>query len=114
VERKLSPIERDLLLRLLVRAKFAGAQELLNQTAFAVVTGGIATFLELDVPRTSPPAKMRDGPALVRAFVEAADGELEGEIIIWVKGGYLSGLEYAWYSDVAPSEMPSPDRVRVK
>jgi hypothetical protein len=35
-------------------------------------------------------------------------------VIIWVRDGYLAGLEYAWWCDPAPSEMPDADRVRMR
>lgn len=36
----------------------------------------------------------------VRAFAEG------GEVLVWVTGGYLSALEYAWTTDAVPVAMP--------
>jgi hypothetical protein len=78
------------------------------------LAGGLPTLMDLEVPRPVAAAHVPDGPAPVRAFVEAPNGEAEGEIIVWLKKGYLDGLEFAWYTDISPSEMPSPDRIRME
>jgi hypothetical protein len=111
--RDLAPNERALLSYLL-QASFPGAQELAAQVEGTKVVGGLPTLLDLAAPRTAPIAALADGPIPVRAYVEAQGGQVEGELLVWVKDGYLSGLEFAWYTDEAPSEMPSPDRVRIE
>jgi hypothetical protein len=35
-----------------------------------------------------------------------------GELLIWVKDGYLSSLEYAWWSDEPPARLPTADQVQ--
>ncbi len=35
-------------------------------------------------------------------------GEPVGEILVWTSDGYLTALEYAWYSDDPPVEWPDP------
>jgi hypothetical protein len=112
--RALTPNERALLALLLSQKWFSGAQELAAQIEHARVVGGLATLLDLEVPPTAAIAARDDGPIPVRAFVEAPDGHVQGEVLVWVKGGYLSGVEFAWYTDDAPLEMPSPDRLRVE
>jgi hypothetical protein len=111
--RPLSPAEHAVLARLVRALPPPRGQQLLAQLATAKVTGGLPTLLDLEVSRTAAPAEVTDGPLPIRAFVEAADGMVEGELLVWMKDGYLSGLEYAWYSDATPTEMPSPDCVRV-
>ncbi|MEU5438268.1 hypothetical protein AB0G73_33615 [Streptomyces sp. NPDC020719] len=39
---------------------------------------------------------------------------LEGEILVWVAGGYLSGIEYAWFGDAMPTRLPSADRITIE
>ncbi|WP_328393671.1 hypothetical protein [Nocardia sp. NBC_00416] len=34
-----------------------------------------------------------------------------GEIILWVEAGRLSGIEYAWYTDERPTQLPEPDQI---
>jgi hypothetical protein len=112
--RPLTPKERALLDLLLSQKSFPGAQELAAQIEHARVVGGLATLLDLEVLPTAVIANCDDGPIPVRAFVESPDGEVQGEVLVWVKGGYLSGIEFAWYTDEAPSELPSPDCLRVE
>ena len=56
---------------------------------------------------------MRDGPLSVAALVVDPSEQPLGEITVWVKGGYLSGLEYSWFTDVMPTRYPSPDQLRL-
>ena len=42
------------------------------------------------------------------------DGEVSGLILLWVKDGVLAALEYAWYSDVPPTEWPDSVNVTVR
>ena len=78
------------------------------------MTGGIATFLDLAVAGAVPESTYRDGPIPGRAFVEGAHGEIEGEVLVWVRDGCLSGLELAWFTDEMPAQMPEAGRVRVE
>lgn len=110
--RDLSDDERALLVRLLQDRAFVGADSLLEQAGSARVVGGLPTLLDLEVANTAPRADVADGPAPLRAFVEATSGEVEGEVLVWVNGGYLSGLEFAWYSDSPPSGMPRAEQLR--
>jgi hypothetical protein len=34
-----------------------------------------------------------------------------GELPIWVNDGYLSSLEFAWWGDDPPEQLPALDRV---
>jgi hypothetical protein len=44
-------------------------------------------------------------------LVKGASGETIGEVLVWLKGGRLVGLEHAWVTEVAPAGMPSADSV---
>jgi hypothetical protein len=112
-ERALTPTEVALLLHILDGASFEGADALRAQVSLAHVAGGIATFLGLAVAAGATASTFRAGPIPGRAFVEGTDGEPEGEVLVWVTGGYLSGLEFAWFTDEMPTEMPDADRVRL-
>jgi hypothetical protein len=112
--RELSDGERALLVHLLRSATFSGAEQLAAQVVAARVTGGLPTLLDLEVARTVPPSAVTDGPAPLRAYVETSQGDVEGEVLVWVNDGYLSGLEFAWYTDQSPGRMPPPERVRVE
>jgi hypothetical protein len=112
-ERALTPTEVALLLHILDGASFEGAEALGAQVPLARVTAGITTFLDLAVAGEAPASAFRHGPIPGRAFIEDADGEYEGEVLVWVADGYLSGLEFASVMDERPTGMPEADRVRV-
>ena len=104
---------RGVLRAVLTPAAFPGRDELLAQAGTAEVVGGPLTMLDLRVgpgPAVSP---CPDGPVPVSAIVVDADAAPVGELLVWVEAGYLSGLEYAWYSDEPPGRLPAPDRIRV-
>ena len=65
----------------------------------------------LDVKVTTPDtssANTPDGPLPARAFV-SDQGSYQGEIIVWITAGRVSGLEFAWVSDEPPTRWPRPD-----
>jgi hypothetical protein len=93
---------------------FDGVAALREQAAQTKVVGGLATFLELAVAGSAPVSSCGDGPIPVRALVFGSADEITGELLVWVKEGYLSGFEHAWFTDKPPSEIPSPARVRVE
>jgi hypothetical protein len=110
--RELTPDERGDLVRVLSSASTTGADVLLGQVPFVRVAGGIPTLLDLTVGAGAPRAAVGNGPLPGAWLVEGPGGEFEGELLIWVKDGYLDGLEFAWITDEPPTAFPSPDRVR--
>ena len=112
--RDLSSRERDLLSFLLEHTSFDGGRELAAQVASTRVAGGFPTLLDLEVEKTTPASPHKPRLIPLRALVHSPGGELLGEILIWVREGYLSALEYAWYTDDAPCEMPLLDYLRVE
>jgi hypothetical protein len=111
-ERPLTIREGKAIRRVLDAAVFEGAAELLAQIPHAEVVGGKTTWLDLRVPESVPRSTFREGHVPVRALVGADDPE--GELLLWVKDGRLSALEYAWYTDEEPTEFPSPDVIHVQ
>ncbi len=112
--RDLNANERELIELLARCATVPAAKELVDQIACTRVVGGIPTLLDLQVSRSARSAAVKDGVIPVRAFVEDPDGETIGEVIVWVKDGYLSGLEYAWFTDEPPSAMPAKETIRLQ
>lgn len=112
--RALTSSEREALLRILEAASFKGAAELRTQAGEAIVVGGPPTLLRLSVQGSSPVATLPDGPIPVEAHVHASDGIFEGEILVWVKNGYLSALEFAWVRNEDPTGIPAADRIRIR
>lgn len=83
------------------------------QASHTRVTGGPITMLTLDVV-AGPRLTLADGPLPVRAEVTDQAGRPIGEIVVWVADGYLSALEFAWWTDQPPSRLPPAARVHVR
>jgi hypothetical protein len=65
-----------------------------------------------------PCSECNEGPIPVRALVETPkspqdEGELLGEILVWVSEGCLAAIEYAWVTDDAPTSLPDVEQIRV-
>jgi hypothetical protein len=109
----LSELVRELLRHVLGEADFPGSDELVQQASSVNVVGGPVTMLELRVTAPRSASAFTDGPIPLSVMVlDPADVSL-GELLIWVNDGYLSSLEFAWWSDDPPDQLPALDRVRV-
>jgi hypothetical protein len=107
--RPLTPNEVALLRRVVGALDEPSRTILDGQIGSAVVVGGIPTLLDLAIDPAAQHADMHDGPLPVRAL--AAD--ISGEVLVWVMGGVLCGLEFAWTSTDAPTAMPSADAISI-
>lgn len=101
-----------------VLAKIVGSapqerERLRLQASHTRVTGGLVTMLTLDVA-AGPRVTLTDGPLTVRADVTDQAGRPIGEIIVWVSDGYLSALEFAWWTDQPPSRLPPAAHVHIR
>jgi hypothetical protein len=109
----LSLTEHAVLLWVLCALPDRGEAELLyEQSVVAKIHGGPLTMRELAIPASARPASILDGPLPVRAFASDEIGNLLGELLVWVSDGYLSTIEYAWYTDSVPTELPAPSQLR--
>ena len=111
LDRSLTADEDAALRWILWLEDFSGAEELRAQVAHVRATSGRTTEIDLEVTEAAP-ASVGDGVLSVAALVVDADEQPEGFISIWVQGGYLSVLEYSWFTDRMPTQYPSPDRLR--
>ena len=108
--RKLSSNEADVLLRVL--GTLPEGEILQQQVGYATVTDdSVPTFLTLFVGPEHPQARVKDGPVPGRFPVVHSD-EITGEILVWVRSGRLTGLEYAWVTDDSPDAIPLAEDVR--
>lgn len=82
---------------------------LVAQAAAAKPLNDSVAMLNLRVPDSAPPLDSPDGPLNVRTFVVSESGEQTGEIIVWVRGGYVVCLEQAWYVGDAPLTWPDTE-----
>ncbi len=109
----LTPQVRELLDWILRQLDFPGSDEILQQVAHMTVVGGPITMLDLRITEPSPASAFADGPAPMSATVTDTAGEAVGELLVWLKDGYLDGLEFAWWTDEAPNRLPVPEQIRV-
>jgi hypothetical protein len=104
---------RGLLGDVLQQAYFNGSEALVEQASSVSVAGGPITMLELRTSDTAPASAFADGPIPLSMVVSNSAGDLIGELLVWVEHGYLADLEYAWWTDDVPDELPDSDCVRV-
>lgn len=58
-------------------------------------------------------AAVPDGPLDVGALVVDDQDEATGSIAVWIKDGWLSSLEYSWFTDDMPMDYPDSDHLRL-
>ena len=104
---------RGLLGGVLRQADFPGQDELLRQVQSVDVVGGPVTMLDLRVGERTLASPCPDGPAPLSAMVIDPAGTSNGELLLWVEDGFLSALEYAWWTSDPPEHLPSVDHVQV-
>jgi hypothetical protein len=104
---------REILRQVLGKADFPGSDELFQQASSVNVVGGPVTMLDLRVNAQGPASAFTDGPIPLSVMVMDSADVATGELLIWVSRGYLSSLEFSWWSDNPPKELPAFDRVRV-
>jgi len=110
--RPLNDQERSLL-RHLLSVPFDGVADLRTQVDRAVTTSPPGANLDLAVPETAPLPGGMTGAAPIIAEV-TRDSGYAGELLLWLRGGLLAGVEYAWVTDEPPSALPAPGDVRVR
>lgn len=111
-ERPLQPLELGLL-KLIASHAEPHARALAAQISKARVLGGIPTLLRIGVDRDETPVALPDGPLPVRALVDDRRGRPAGEVLVWIKSGYVTALEYAWVTDQPPAALPPADAIRI-
>ncbi|MEU2014345.1 hypothetical protein, partial [Nocardia sp. NPDC019302] len=91
-----------------------GATEYLAQVPYAqvVATWGVGSpSVDLSVRPGAVQASGAPDGIFASGAVTDRDGSPIGEVILWVQNGWLSGIEYAWYTDERPRALPEPDRI---
>lgn len=91
---------------------FPGAEGLRAQVPHVRTTFGRTTELDLEVTDADP-AAIGNGILPVDALVVGDDEEPIGFISVWVRAGYLSSIEYSWFTDRMPRVFPSSDQLRL-
>ena len=86
-----------------------------RQVAHARVTkywNDPSASFDMDVVAGVPAADLPDGNHADAEWGWTSDGEPEGNLIVWVEGGLLAGLEYAVVADEYPDELPAVELIR--
>jgi hypothetical protein len=104
---------QELLDYILHQLNFPGIDAVRHQAASVVVVRGPLTMLDLRVTGTVAASEFMEGPIPMSAVVTDSADAAVGELLIWLKDGYLNALEYAWWTDDQPDRLPNPEHVRV-
>lgn len=99
----------------LLRRDFQGVEALRDQvpltTALRAWSPGSAS-LDLTVERSAQRAPSHDGPVPGQVWSIGPSGKVLGTVLLWVKDGYLSAIEYGWVTDAAPTTLPHVNSLR--
>ncbi|WP_431869398.1 hypothetical protein [Nocardiopsis eucommiae] len=101
---------------LILREGFPGSEELRSQIDKARVVsswGSGSVSVDLEVASGVSRSTFSSGVVPVSCVVTDDDGELFGEILVWVTSGMLSGVEYAWYGDESPTAFPRVGQLNI-
>jgi hypothetical protein len=109
VPRPLAPAEKSIILRYFAGSGTPGVDVLNAQIPYVTVVGGDTPTIDLavDAENAEPAHVAVRGPLQPRMFAIGPDGEIWGEIMVWVTDGYLSGLGLAWWNDDLPRSWES-------
>lgn len=104
VPRQLSPVEQQVLSRYLAGSRRTDGKIFLRQIPHATVVKTHGSTLDPLVDATLAESSHDEapGPLQPRMFAVGPNGEIWGEIMVWVTDGYLSGLGLAWWNDDVP------------
>ena len=102
---------RRLVTVMLSSSDFHGRDELVGQATEVRVTGGPVTMLALDVGANAPRSAFDQNRVPGTAWVNDADGNVIGTLVLWTQDGFLSALEHGWVTEEPPSELPGPEQV---
>jgi hypothetical protein len=69
--------------------------------------------IDLDISADLPTAQVADGVLPVDAHVYDEAGNYVGELLVWLSGGRLSSLEFAWVTDEMPLSLPPVNSIRI-
>jgi hypothetical protein len=108
--------DEDRVLDLILAATFEGVEPLRAQSSDVRVVGRCACgcpSIELAVAADRRRSTRADGLVPVELNVAPLADELPGQVILFVRDGELSCLEFVFYEDRPPTEWPTSDRLSV-
>ena len=110
--RPISSEETSVIRSVLSQADVRGSDSLIADLDGALVANETAWILDVNVSNTDHGTDLPNWPFPAHAFVPNS-AEYQGEVIIWITDGHVSGLEYAWVSDYPPTRWPRADEMEV-
>jgi hypothetical protein len=113
--RDLTRVEREVL-EFMLSSDFDGVDLLRAQIPHCrVVAVWVAgqPSVDLAVPATVAAARVPDGEIPSGSEVRDRAGQYVGEVLVWVGGGYLSAIEYAWVTDEPPDRLPDVSTMKL-
>jgi hypothetical protein len=115
VPRQLTDLEREVIGHIL-SVDLPGVTELRGQLERAEVLrewGNSGPSIDISVPDDCVRSPCVKDFFPVDARVIGGGNVYEGELLLWLKDGRLSALEFAWVTDDAPSSLPNSTRIRL-
>ncbi|MFK0007725.1 hypothetical protein ACIQTZ_11785 [Paenarthrobacter sp. NPDC090520] len=112
-EDELSEHVRTLVCSILRQANFLGSDQLIEQASTVVVAGGPITMLDLRPNPEHAASAFTSGPIPVSVEVLDVSGSSIGELLVWVNAGRLSALEFGWWTDERPDQLPHPSQLKI-
>jgi hypothetical protein len=110
--RPISSEEAAVIRSILSQADIRLSAPLIADLDGALVANETTWILDVKVSNSDEGADLPNGPFPAQAFVPHS-AEYQGEVIIWITDGHVSGLEYAWVSDDPPTRWPRSDEMEV-
>ena len=110
--RPISAEESATTLAVIAGSGIAGAENLAQEVSAALVRNETAWILDIKLATTAEGIQIPNGPLPVRAFVPN-EKNYQGEILVWVTDGHVSGLEYSWVTDSPPDKWPDSDEMEI-
>jgi hypothetical protein len=109
-------IDEERVLRLMLDPAVDEQSILLSQLPFARVTrhwiDGLPS-IDIEVEAGADRATTTERLLPMEGQVSNENGDPTGLILVWLEGGALAGLEYAWYSDEPPTEWPPTECISI-
>jgi hypothetical protein len=110
--RPISEEEAEVIRAIVSSAGGQSGQSLIDDLNGALVSEPTAWILDVKPSDIRGAAGLPDGPFPARAFVPS-NAAYQGEIIVWIANGHVSGLEYAWITDEPPTRWPRPYEMEI-
>jgi hypothetical protein len=110
--RPISSEEAGVIHAVLSQADPARSGALIADLDGALVANETTWILDVRVSNDHDGVDLSNGPYPAHAFVPSRAG-YQGEVIIWITDGHVSGLEYAWVGDDPPTRWPQASEMEV-